>query len=371
MNILMVAPFEAMGRYKGGITYIAENICDKTKHFNNKNIKIEKFNTCRRSRNIKKTGKFSIDNILNFFKIYIDLQKKSNKESYDIIYYHSSIRLALLKDLIVISKISKKKKNKIILHIHFAEYDKIMFSSKLINKIIIFMMNKSIEKVIFLSKETAKEFINKGLYYNKASVVYNFHNLEYSEIELKNKVDLQNVKEKIEIVFLASLDRRKGILDALEALTRIKENYIFNICGTINDLSIEDDFNKRIKQLGDRVKLHGYVSGQQKKDLLLRSDILVLPSYGEGLPISIIEGLAGGCSIITTNVGAIPEVFGKNNGYIINPGNIDDLSEKFNVLISNHKLRKKYIENNIEYSNEFKINKFIKNIESVFEEVSL
>ncbi len=371
MKILMVAPFEAKGRYKGGITYIAEHIYNEEQYFKNKNILIEKFDTCRINRNIKKTGKISLNNLFNFFKIYTDLPKENNKKNYDMIYYHSSVRLALLKDLFVIKKIRRKNKSKIILHIHFAEYDKIMFSSKIINRTIISIMNKSLEKIIFLSEQTSKEFVKNGLSSKKVSIIYNFHNLKYSEIEINNKVDLQQKGKKIEVLFLASIDKRKGIIDALQALDRIEENYTFHICGTINDLSIEQDFKYLINKLGDKVILHGYVSGEKKSKLLLQSDVLLLPSYGEGLPISIIEGLAAGCSIITTCVGAIPEVLSENNGYIIEPGNVKHLRSILETVICDYELRQEHIKNNIIYSKKFGLNKFINNLKDVFEEVML
>ena len=53
----------------------------------------------------------------------------------------------------------------------------------------------------------------------------------------------------------------------------------------------------------------------------------MLPSYNEGLPMSVLEGMASGKAIISTNVGAIPEVIQEDNGILIQPGDIHALAD--------------------------------------------
>lgn len=54
---------------------------------------------------------------------------------------------------------------------------------------------------------------------------------------------------------------------------------------------------------------------------------MVLPSYHEGLPMAILEGMAAGKAIISTVVGAIPEVVGEENGILVKPGDVPALAE--------------------------------------------
>src|SRR5690606_5118302 len=69
-----------------------------------------------------------------------------------------------------------------------------------------------------------------------------------------------------------------------------------------------------------RIQIVGRVSEEKKIELLLKSDIFILQSDNEGMPISILEAMASGCAIITTPVGTITEVVKDNiNGIIINP----------------------------------------------------
>jgi glycosyltransferase involved in cell wall biosynthesis len=77
--------------------------------------------------------------------------------------------------------------------------------------------------------------------------------------------------------------------------------------------------------LGDCVHFNGFVSGDAKAGLLSRTDVFVLPSYNEGLPISILEAMSYGCAIVSTPVGGIPEVV-KDNGVLVKPGDIDGIA---------------------------------------------
>ena len=82
----------------------------------------------------------------------------------------------------------------------------------------------------------------------------------------------------------------------------------------VGDGDIEE-IKALIKKLNisDRVKVTGWLSREDSQGLLIKSDILVLPSYAENLPLSVIEGMAFGLSIITTPVGATPEIINNNN----------------------------------------------------------
>lgn len=79
-------------------------------------------------------------------------------------------------------------------------------------------------------------------------------------------------------------------------------------------------------QLDDCVHFNGFVSGEKKTGLLRRTDVFVLPSYNEGLPISILEAMSYGCAILSTPVGGIPEIV-RDNGILVEPGNIQGIAD--------------------------------------------
>ena len=83
--------------------------------------------------------------------------------------------------------------------------------------------------------------------------------------------------------------------------------------------------------------------------ILMQSDVLVLPSYAEGFPNAIIEALSFGLPIISTNVGGIPDsVVNGWNGYLINPGDRNQLKKTMEKLAENKHLISYFSKNSIE-----------------------
>ena len=75
------------------------------------------------------------------------------------------------------------------------------------------------------------------------------------------------------------------------------------------------------------IEFIGWVSDEKKIQYLNKADAFILPSYNEGLPISILEAMTYGLPIVSTKVGGIPEVLKDGiNGFLIEPGNECQLS---------------------------------------------
>lgn len=117
-------------------------------------------------------------------------------------------------------------------------------------------------------------------------------------------------------VFLGRAERRKGIIELNEVLQDlITEKYLFKFefIGPIPD-------SMKIKH--DYIVYHGEIRDAQKiKNILSQNDVLVCPSWSEGFPNVILEGMASGLAIIATDVGAVSAMVSNDNGYLIEPAN--------------------------------------------------
>ena len=87
-------------------------------------------------------------------------------------------------------------------------------------------------------------------------------------------------------------------------------------------------------ELENIVFFEGWVGGEKKIELLNWADLYILPSFNEGLPISILEAMSYGLPIISTPVGGIPEVV-KGNGVLVTPGNIKEIHDAIKKYIDN------------------------------------
>ena len=113
-------------------------------------------------------------------------------------------------------------------------------------------------------------------------------------------------------IFLGRYERRKGIEELNVALRKLllkKTPFEFHFVGPIPE-------DKKIKD--SRIIYHGTVRDNDKmRGLLQSSDFLVCPSHSEGMPNVIMEGMASGCAIIATDVGAVALMVDKENGLLM------------------------------------------------------
>ena len=85
----------------------------------------------------------------------------------------------------------------------------------------------------------------------------------------------------------------------------------------------------------DNIKYYGTLHEEEKiKKLLQASDVLLCPSWSEGMPTVILEAMASGCAIIASDVGAVSEQVDSKNGILIEPGDKAQLKEAIERMIA-------------------------------------
>jgi glycosyltransferase involved in cell wall biosynthesis len=90
----------------------------------------------------------------------------------------------------------------------------------------------------------------------------------------------------------------------------------------------------------DRVRVLSWIDAHERDRLLAESDVFVLPSYAEGLPMSLLEAMAAGLPSITTGVGGIPDVFTHGvEGSIVRPGDRAQLTAAMAQFITDESAR--------------------------------
>jgi len=115
---------------------------------------------------------------------------------------------------------------------------------------------------------------------------------------------------KFNILFLARVEKEKGIYEALETYRLLKEKHPFvslTVAGDGSQLSGAVQFASD-RQLVD-VSFTGHVEGTAKYEVFRAADAYLFPSYAEGLPISVLEAMAYGLPIVTRAVGGLRDFF--------------------------------------------------------------
>ena len=121
----------------------------------------------------------------------------------------------------------------------------------------------------------------------------------------------QRSNEKVQLLYAGKFNRSKGVPWLLRSLMKIADrDWHLHMAGSGNGPEY-DECMHLARQLGARVTLHGYVSHSRLAELMKLAHIQVLPSFFEGLPLVLFEGLASGCRVITTELSGFREIFGK------------------------------------------------------------
>lgn len=128
------------------------------------------------------------------------------------------------------------------------------------------------------------------------------------------------------IVFVSNLIERKGVPELIEALDMLSERGI-NFRASIAGKGRLSDGVSELAERHDHIDYLGYVSEARKRELLETGSIYVLPTHAEGLPIAMLEGMAGGNAIVSTGVGSIPEVIDDRSGTLVDPGDTVGLAD--------------------------------------------
>lgn len=151
------------------------------------------------------------------------------------------------------------------------------------------------------------------------------------------------------ILFLSNLFINKGVLVFIEAIEMLAGRYDLraDIVGSEGDLSISQ-LNEIImaKGLHQKLFVHGPQYGKDKYRFFEEASIYVMPSLDEAFPLTILEAMQASLPVVASAVGGIPEIIevGKN-GFLCEPGNVQDLVFKVEKLLESESLRDQIGEN--------------------------
>ncbi|MDX2493713.1 MAG: glycosyltransferase family 4 protein [Desulfuromusa sp.] len=122
----------------------------------------------------------------------------------------------------------------------------------------------------------------------------------------------------VQLLYAGKFNRSKGVPWMLRSLMKIKHHdWHLHIAGSGNGPEF-DDCIALAEKLGRKVTNHGYVTHRRLSELMKKAHVQVLPSFFEGLPLVLFEGLASGCRIITTSLTGFNEIFGSADRDTIN-----------------------------------------------------
>jgi glycosyltransferase involved in cell wall biosynthesis len=306
-----------------------------------------------------------------FFGDYVKFYRVLKRGNFDVVHINTSFNPKSYFRDSIFTLISKMLRCKTIVYWHGWRWD---FEKKYASKILPyfrFTFGKA-DAMICLANEFAerlKEYGYKRHVYVETTVVediiINPNRKNYSTESLGS-----NERNK-SILFLSRVEKAKGIYETIDAFNNIQNmfpNIKLNIAGVGSELGRVKNY---VAEKGiEGVRFLGWIDGNQKVRALNDSDIFVLASnQGEGMPICILEAMASGKSVVTTNVGAIRDFFEDGvMGLIVKMNDPIDLGQNIQRLLSDPELLKRIGSYNANYAKErFSARLVCERLENIYE----
>jgi len=236
----------------------------------------------------------------------------------DIVHVHTSHRYSFYLSSLYVLFCSVFWRRPVVIHVHGSAFDEFVDTASRPLRWTLALVFGRCAAVIVLSSYWAS--VLEGLVApDKLHIMPNAVDVREYEPTFSGRVP--------HVVFVSNLLRRKGVPELLRALDRLRgaadsPPFRVTIAGDGPLATDVEAFAARSKD----VEYLGYVSEPRKRRLLENGTIFVIPSLAEGLPISLLEAMAGGNAVVATNVGSIPEVLDEANGELVPPGDDEALT---------------------------------------------
>lgn len=151
--------------------------------------------------------------------------------------------------------------------------------------------------------------------------------------------------EGTRLLFVARLAELKGLSVLLEAIQQVAARFGATELTVVGDGPERARFEALTAELGleKSVTFAGYRSQAEVAAHLAETDVFVLPSYAEGVPVTLMEALGSGVPVVATQVGGVSElVEHEGNGFIVRPGDVDELADRLIQLVGDAELRARF-----------------------------
>ncbi len=294
----------------------------------------------------------ALQNIIVYIKAIQYLCWKILRREVDIIHIHFAERGSTLRKSLPIA-IGLLFRKSIVLHAHGATYKEFYEKlPKFLQKTIAFLFGQC-SKTIVLSHSWRDYYVNKlHLNPDRVTVLYN-------PVCVPPAIPNRSGRDRLKLVFLGRIGKRGGPMDLAKSLISFpkQDKGAFDLIEAFAQLPAADlqrtelilagngdleSAQRLITKLNltDKVSMLEWLDPQQRDELLATADAFILPSYNEGLPMSMLEAMAWGLPAIVTPVGGIPEVVRHHrNGLLVEPGNLPQLIQAMHQLINDEALR--------------------------------
>ena len=217
--------------------------------------------------------------------------------------------------------------------------------------------------IIAVSESTKQDIIEiLKIPAKKIRVIHEACNTEFTE---KSAEDTEKIKKKYGIkgdylLAVGTLEPRKNLKRVIEAFKIVQSAKC-----KAQSLVIAGKFGWGNQQ--SAIKFLGYVPQEDLPALYSGAQVFVYPSLYEGFGLPILEAMACGCPVVTSNVSSMPEIAGEA-AVLVNPEKVEDIARGIKEVIGDKEIRDKLVKKGIERAKQFSWEKTARETIKIYQE---
>lgn len=180
-------------------------------------------------------------------------------------------------------------------------------------------------------------------------------------------------REGLKLLFLGRVGEHKGAFDLIEAFAALPEPVRDECHLTLAGDGETDRAQSLLDQLGcsTRASVLGWVSAQDVDRLLAESDVLLLPSRGEGMSMALLEGMAWGLAVVASSAGGAEDFLEANQSCIlVDPGDVAGISKAIATLAADPEFRQRLSAGARNAANRLSMDQYVATLTRLYEELA-
>jgi glycosyltransferase involved in cell wall biosynthesis len=268
-----------------------------------------------------------------FARAVVALSRAMDTVEPTVVHIHFASRGSMLRKMMLVRLVVNARRP-LILHAHGAAFDKF---HRGLPAPIRRLVNRTLQQAnvfIALSSQWRDFYIRECELAPSQVIVLS------NPVKVPARVPERAGRSEVQFVHFGRLCKWKGTHDLVNAFAALpaglRERSRLVLAGS-GDV---DELRKLAEGLGDRVRFISWINPVEREKLLAESDVFVLPSYGEGVPMSLLESMAAGLPSICCPVGGVPDVFTHGvEGISVQPGDRAQLTAAMEKYILDESAR--------------------------------
>ncbi len=312
--------------------------------------KIDHFECGSRTYESKRIPLYTFYRLLRDYLLFVI---KITANRYDIIHINPTLDFkSTLRDAVFII-LAKNRKRKVIVHFHgwFLWFEQKITGVYL--HLFKYVFGKA-DLFIVLSRHK-KNCLEKWGFKQPILLMANAFDVDLTkDLNINSLITKRLECKNPEILFLSRIIKEKGIFETVDALPRVLSQFPQTKLLVGGDGNGLKDMKEAAKNLNtNNIEFLGYVNAEYKPQVFSRVYAFILPSYAEGMPISIIEAMAFGLPVVATAVGGIPDFFENGrHGVLLENADPEKIADAIVFLLKDRNTYLQIAHHNFNYAQE-------------------